>query len=155
MSRIQGQRWFDHRVPNTVVIGVVSEADPNDNTNTGTWLLGRLRDSAQKASERHRAPLGVQFIIYMSSPLVRPGFEGVRLGSFSRVRNQQSVLISVPESLEATLREFLTGALEEGLGLALERLRRKQISGDSLEKIARAGAEVVDDLRSGQIPIGH
>lgn len=155
MCRIQGQRWFDHKVPDTLVIGVVSEADPNDHTSPSTRLLRRLRDSAHKASDSHPAPLSVQFIIYVSGPLVKPGFEGVRLGSFSRARNQLSVLISVPERLATTLDEFLAGALEEGLQLALERLRRKQTNGDSLDAIARAGAEVLDELRNGQIPIGR
>ncbi len=140
-------------MPDTLVIGVVSEADPSDHANPTTWLLRRLRDSAEKASVRHPAPLSVLFIIYVSSPLVKPGFEGVRLGSFSRARNQQSVLISVTESLATTLGEFLPGAIEEGLRLALERMRRKHVSGDSLDAISRAAAEVLDELKKGQVPI--
>ncbi len=129
----------------SLAIGVVSEADPNDHTNPTTHLLRRLRDMAQEASERHPGSVRVQFIVYVPGPDFQPDFEGVRLGAFSRARNQLNVLIGIPAVLQGALDQFLARSVQEGWRLAEDYLTRKGL-GDSVGPAAQATAEVLHDL---------
>jgi hypothetical protein len=137
----------------SLLVGIIAEGNPN--ANPTNRLLRELQLVAQKASERHPARHRVQFIIYVPSALVKPGFEGVRLGSYTRAQNQQNVLIAVPQRLETGLKEFLAGALDEGWQLAQEGLKKKHVSGESIAHIAHAASEVLKELRHGQSSIGN
>lgn len=135
-------------MPDSLVVGVVSEADPNDHTNPTTRLLRLVRDAAHEASQRYPSRVQLQFVISVPGPTFKPSVGGVKLGGFSRAKNRLSVSIDIPEGLTTPLDEFLAGALQEGLRLTEDYLRRKQLI-DSIEPINQAAAEVMQTLTRG------
>jgi len=111
----------------------------------------RVRDLTREAAERHPADFGVQYLFHVGGPGHRPGYDGVRTGSFRKAKGQKEVQSAVPDILETTLEEFLARSLEEGLRLAEQYFKRKY-KGVSLEAARQATAEVVVQLRADPQP---
>jgi len=135
-----------------LLVGVIGEGAPTDFNNPANWLFRRIQNSVWQASKRHPSTIRVQFIVMVSSPLVKPDFVGVQTGSFIRARNQLNVVIAVPDPLEESLVQFLIAAIQDGWGLAQEYFRRKRL-GDRITPLEQAVGEVLQELRQEPQPV--
>lgn len=106
----------------------------------------RVRDLARQAAARHPARFGVQYLFHVGGPGHRPGYEGIRTGSFRQAKGQKEIQIAVPEVLEIAPEQFLAARLEEALALAELFFKRKHKE-VSLDAARQATAEVVAQLR--------
>ncbi len=99
-------------------------------------------------AEDERGSLDV--VLHMPGSLFRPGFNGARIGKFSKKERMLAVQIAVPQDVAtgapADLQRFILRALHDAVRLGRDRFAKAGIEypeGEYLEKIDKIGSALV------------
>lgn len=99
---------------------------------TSTWseAIGALTIKIANARKGVISPLNVNVVFHVPGNLMKPDFEGVRTGSFSKKTSLLQVQIALPETPPADIDADLKARVNEALNEAERWAQKKKIASD-------------------------